>query len=98
MELGSLERKERASAISGLDIHSCLQFLLEQFEQFLSPSASPRVALMQLNETVKSVCTSYTAQLAATPKRCVVVETCGFPNEEGGGKHISICRVAHCKR
>ena len=50
-----MERKERASAVSGLDIHSCLQFLLEQFGQFLLPSATPKVPLMQLNETVKSV-------------------------------------------
>ena len=58
IELSNLERKERSSAVSGLDIHSCLQFLLEQFGQFLAPNAAPRVPLMQLNETVKSVSTS----------------------------------------
>ena len=54
-----MERKERASAVSGLDIHSCLQFLLEQFGQFLLPNATPKVPLMQLNETVKSVSDYY---------------------------------------
>ena len=54
-----MERKERASAVSGLDIHSCLHFLLEQFGQFLLPNATPKVPLMQLNETVKSVSDFY---------------------------------------
>ncbi len=50
-----MDKKDRAAVTSGLDIHSCLQFLLEQFGQFLLPNTTPRVPLMQLNETVKSV-------------------------------------------
>ena len=45
----------RSAETGGLDIHSCLQFLLELYGQFLSPSATVRVPLLQLNETVKSV-------------------------------------------
>jgi huntingtin len=47
--------KQRSSSLSGLDVHSCLQFLLELYSQWLSPGANPKTPLMQLNETVKSV-------------------------------------------
>ncbi|ELT98253.1 hypothetical protein CAPTEDRAFT_220329 [Capitella teleta] len=49
------EVKERSSKVSGLDIHSCLQFLLELYGTILSPGSSPRIPLMQLNEALKSV-------------------------------------------
>ena len=52
----SVSSHERSAAVSGLDIHSCLQFLLELYGQFLAPNAEPHVPLMQLNETIKSVC------------------------------------------
>lgn len=48
-------KQERSSRLSGLDIHSCLQFLLELYEALLSPLASPRTPLVLLNETLRSV-------------------------------------------
>ena len=39
-----------------LDIRSCLQFLLELFEQWLSPYAVPKTPLMLKMEAMKSVC------------------------------------------
>ncbi|XP_074640755.1 huntingtin-like [Tubulanus polymorphus] len=47
--------KERSSSISGLDIHSCLQFLMELYQQLLAPNANPKTPLMQLNEVLKSM-------------------------------------------
>ena len=47
--------KTRSSVIGGLDIHSCLQFLLDLYGQVLSPLATPRTPLMQLNATIRSV-------------------------------------------
>ena len=41
--------------VSGLDIHSCLQLLLELYGQVVAPNATPKVPLMQLTETIKSV-------------------------------------------
>lgn len=38
-----------------LDIRSCLQFLLELFEQWLSPFVIPKTPLMLKTEAVKSV-------------------------------------------
>ena len=38
-----------------LDIRSCLQFLLELFEQWLSPFVVPKTPLMLKTEAVKSV-------------------------------------------
>lgn len=49
------EMRERSSVVGGLDINSCLQFLLELYGQLLSPTANPKTPLMQLNETIKSV-------------------------------------------
>ncbi|XP_047128948.1 huntingtin isoform X1 [Hydra vulgaris] len=39
-----------------LDIRSCLQFLLELFEQWLSPYAVPKTPLMLKMEAMKSLC------------------------------------------
>eukprot|EP00795_Rhopilema_esculentum_P012136 gene12136-2740_t len=39
-----------------LDIRSCLQFLLELFEQWLSPFVVPKTPLMLKTEAVKSLC------------------------------------------
>ena len=47
--------KTRSSVIGGLDIHSCLQFLLDLYGQVLSPLVTPRTPLMQLNATIRSV-------------------------------------------
>ena len=42
--------------LEDLDIRSCLQFLLEQFEQWLLPSYSvPRTPLMLKMEAIRSV-------------------------------------------
>lgn len=38
-----------------LDIRSCLQFLLELFEQWMSPYVQPRTPLMLLSEATKAV-------------------------------------------
>lgn len=51
--------QERSSRLCGLDIHSCLQFLLELYEAMLSPSANPRTPLILLNETIRSVSLCY---------------------------------------
>lgn len=48
-----LDLKQRSSKVHGLDIHSCLQFLLELYGTLLS--VNNKTPLMQLNETVKSV-------------------------------------------
>ena len=47
--------RERSISVSGLDIHSCLQFLLELYGQWLSPNAKPRPPPMLVNAVVKSV-------------------------------------------
>lgn len=49
------ETRERSALVSGLDIHSCLQLLLELYGQVLTANPQQRVSLMQLNETIKSV-------------------------------------------
>lgn len=54
-QVAASEPRERSSSTSGLDLHSCLQFLLDLYGQFLSPTTTPRVPLAQLNATVKSV-------------------------------------------
>ena len=66
------DTRERSSSIGGLDIHSCLQFLLDLYGQFLSPTASPKVPLMQLNETIKSVSILYCLALYGYSNACVV--------------------------
>ena len=40
---------------NSIDINSCLQFLLDLYGQWLSPSASPKPPLMLRNEVIKSV-------------------------------------------
>ncbi|KAK3589444.1 hypothetical protein CHS0354_020780 [Potamilus streckersoni] len=50
-----LTGRDHASSLAGLDVHSCLQFLLDLYGQWLPPGASPRPPLMLLNEIVKSV-------------------------------------------
>ncbi|XP_033756060.1 huntingtin-like [Pecten maximus] len=47
------ERRERSVNLSGLDIHSCLQFLLELYGQWML--TNPRPPLMLKNEVVKSI-------------------------------------------
>ncbi|XP_060084449.1 huntingtin-like [Ylistrum balloti] len=47
------ERRERSVNFSGLDIHSCLQFLLELYGQWML--TTPRPPLMLKNEVVKSI-------------------------------------------
>ncbi|XP_029645621.1 huntingtin isoform X2 [Octopus sinensis] len=47
--------RERSISVSGLDIHSCLQFLLELYGQWLSPTAKPKPPPMLVNAVVKSI-------------------------------------------
>ncbi|CAH1783183.1 unnamed protein product [Owenia fusiformis] len=56
-EISLQARQQVVDPVSGIDIHSCLQFLLDLYTQWLSPGASPRTALMQINQTVKSIIT-----------------------------------------
>nr|XP_022340193.1 huntingtin-like isoform X2 [Crassostrea virginica] len=53
--LVSIEKRERSISLSGLDIHSCLQFLLEMYGQWLSPNSILKPPLMLKNEVVKSL-------------------------------------------
>lgn len=50
---------ENKASVSGLDIHSCLQLLLDLYGQWLAPNANPKTPLMLLNAVVKSVSTLY---------------------------------------
>ncbi|XP_076466851.1 LOW QUALITY PROTEIN: huntingtin-like [Babylonia areolata] len=55
----SSEGRERSVSLSGLDIHSCLQFLLELYGAWLHVDNSPKPPLMLINAVVKSmVCLS----------------------------------------
>ena len=47
--------REQTSSLGDLDVHSCLQFLLELYRQWLLPGSNGRPALMLLNEVIKSV-------------------------------------------
>ena len=52
----TIEKRERSMTFSNsIDINSCLQFLLDLYGQWLSPSASPKPPLMLRNEVIKSV-------------------------------------------
>ena len=51
----SSEGRERSISLSGLDIHSCLQFLLELYGAWLHVDNSPKPPLMLVNAVVKSV-------------------------------------------
>lgn len=51
----SIDKRERTVSLSGLDIHSCLQFLLELYGQWLSPNSILKPPLMLKTEVVKSV-------------------------------------------
>ena len=53
--LVSFEKRERSVTASGLDIHSCLQFLQELYGQWMAPNSILRPPLMLRNEVVKSV-------------------------------------------
>lgn len=51
----SIDKRERTVSLSGLDIHSCLQFLLELYGQWLSPNSILKPPLMLKTEVVKSL-------------------------------------------
>lgn len=51
----SSEGRERSISLSGLDIHSCLQFLLELYGAWLHVDNNPKPPLMLVNGVVKSV-------------------------------------------
>ncbi|XP_052771519.1 huntingtin-like isoform X2 [Mya arenaria] len=47
--------RDTALYVAGLDVHSCLQFLLELYRQWLLPNGNNKPSLMLLNEVIKSV-------------------------------------------
>ena len=49
--------REQTSSLGDLDVHSCLQFLLELYRQWLLPGTNGKPPLMLLNEVIKSVST-----------------------------------------
>ncbi|KAK3095770.1 hypothetical protein FSP39_018831 [Pinctada imbricata] len=51
----SFDKRERTISSSGLDIHSCLQFLLELYSQWMTPNSILKPPLMLRNEVVKSI-------------------------------------------
>ena len=48
-------QREQTSSLGDLDVHSCLQFLLDLYRQWLLPGTNGKPALMLLNEVIKSV-------------------------------------------
>lgn len=53
--IASFQQREQALASVGLDIHSCLHFLLDLYSQWLSPQSCPFTPLTLLTEVAKSV-------------------------------------------
>ncbi|XP_013398873.1 huntingtin [Lingula anatina] len=51
----AMTTRGRSSSHSGLDLHSCVQFLVDLYGQWLTPGVTPRTPLMLINQTVKSV-------------------------------------------
>lgn len=51
----SYHQREQSLAAAGLDIHSCLHFLLDLYSQWLSPQACPCTPLTLLTEVARSV-------------------------------------------
>ncbi|KFM66462.1 Huntingtin, partial [Stegodyphus mimosarum] len=51
----SFQQREQSLSTVGLDIHSCLHFLLDLYSQWLSPHTCPFTPLILLTEVVKSV-------------------------------------------
>ena len=47
--------RDPSLSAGGLDVHSCLQFLLDLYRQWLIPNSSNKPPLMLLNEVIKSV-------------------------------------------
>ncbi|XP_060568114.1 huntingtin-like isoform X3 [Ruditapes philippinarum] len=47
--------RDPSLSAGGLDVHSCLQFLLDLYRQWLIPNSSTKPPLMLLNEVIKSV-------------------------------------------
>ena len=50
-----METRERSLALSGLDIHSCLQFLQELYGPWMACDGTTKPPLMLLNAAVRSV-------------------------------------------
>uniref|UniRef100_A0A061QFU3 Putative huntingtin n=1 Tax=Cupiennius salei TaxID=6928 RepID=A0A061QFU3_CUPSA len=53
--IASFQQREQCLASVGLDIHSCLHFLLDLYSQWLSPQSCPFTPLTLLTEVAKSV-------------------------------------------
>ncbi|XP_015913152.2 huntingtin [Parasteatoda tepidariorum] len=53
--VASFQQREQSLSNGGLDIHSCLHFLLDLYSQWLSPQTCPFTPLMLLTEVTKSV-------------------------------------------
>ncbi|XP_053407184.1 huntingtin-like isoform X2 [Mercenaria mercenaria] len=47
--------RDPSLSAGGLDVHSCLQFLLDLYRQWLIPNSNNKPPLMLLNEVIKSV-------------------------------------------
>ena len=71
----SSEGRERSVSLSGLDIHSCLQFLLELYGAWLHVDNSPKPPLMLVNAVVKSV-SSGSVFVCVCVCVCVCVHAC----------------------
>lgn len=53
--IASFQQREQCLASVGLDIHSCLHFLLDLYSQWLSAKSCPVTPLTLLTEVAKSV-------------------------------------------
>ncbi|XP_071090376.1 huntingtin-like isoform X1 [Haliotis cracherodii] len=53
--LSPIKSQERSITLSGLDIHSCLQFLLELYTPWLACDSNSRPPLMLINAVVESI-------------------------------------------
>lgn len=53
--IASFQQREQCLASVGLDIHSCLHFLLDLYSQWLSTQSCPVTPLTLLTEVAKSV-------------------------------------------
>lgn len=75
----SIDKRERTVSLSGLDIHSCLQFLLELYGQWLSPNSILKPPLMLKTEVVKSVGQGLCSYLTIKREGCQNLWIFGLP-------------------
>ena len=65
--------RDTSLSVAGLDVHSCLQFLLDLYRQWLLPGSSHKPSLMLLNEVIKSVSRLCVAVLLHNYKSCFCI-------------------------